>query len=340
MRRRFTVPCLLTATVVAAMLMVPAPAAARELGEMTDYDLAVPVDGSHHLWDTFWASRSHGIHHAQDLMAAKGTPVVAAASGTVRLVNWTAQAHMNADRCCSIVVRHDDGWESVYIHLDNDTPGTDDGRGWGIADGIAPGVPVRAGQVIGFVGDSGNAEATASHLHFELLDPSGTYVNPYHALVAAGATTNAPEPADPLFSGSRLLRVGDRGADVARLQEVLTDLGHRPGPNDGIFGSRTDAAVRAFQEGTGLHVDGLVGSATRGALQWEVAPPDHILRHGSRGHDVNLLQDRLNEIGYSVGTADGIFGPKTLLGVTAFQEDAGLTVDGLVGPQTRAALGM
>ena len=63
-------------------------------------------------------------------MADKMTPVVAAADGVVRLVNWTAQSHMNRDRCCSLVIRHDDGWESWYIHLDNahfhDLPGLDD----------------------------------------------------------------------------------------------------------------------------------------------------------------------------------------------------------------------
>ncbi len=78
--------------------------------------------------------------------------------------------------CHGPVPRRRLGW---YIHLNNDTPGTDDGLGWGFADGISSGVHVTAGQLIGWVGDSGNAEWTASHLHFELHHPDHGSVNPY-----------------------------------------------------------------------------------------------------------------------------------------------------------------
>ncbi len=142
-----------TATVLLAFTVAPAASAAtHELGELVDYPLTAPVDGDHYFADWFWAARSHGIHHAQDLMSPKMTPVVAAADGVVRLVNWTDEDHMNPDRCCTIALRHNDGWESWYIHLNNDTPGTDDGLAWGIAPGIQPGVRVVAGQLIGWVG--------------------------------------------------------------------------------------------------------------------------------------------------------------------------------------------
>lgn len=341
----FTVPrralrlFVVLATVVLTM-GVTSRASAALFGEMTDHPLTFPVQGEHHFWDTFWASRSHGVHGAQDIMADKGTPVVAAASGTVRLVNWTAHADMDPSRCCAIVLHHDDGWESVYIHLNNDTPGTDDGEGWGIADGIAPGVHVDAGQLIGYVGDSGNAEATAPHLHFELYQPDGTQVNPFLALVAAGGTPSAADPADPLLSGSQLLTMGDRGEDVKRLQELLADAGFDAGPADGIFGPKTHGAVIAFQRANSLRTDGEVGTATRGALGWVTSPPTAIVRQGSRGHEVRLVQDRLAAAGFDPGGSDGIFGPRTLLAVIAFQEEMGLRVDGLVGPQTRAALGI
>ena len=141
--------------VVVLVAVLPGAAFAAELGEDVAYELVFPVDGQHHFSDTFWAGRSHGFHIGQDIMADKMTPVVAAATGVVRLVNWSSRPDdMNPERCCSLVIKHDDGWESWYIHLDNDKTGTDDGRGWGIKRAIKPGVRVEAGQHIAWVGDS------------------------------------------------------------------------------------------------------------------------------------------------------------------------------------------
>ena len=67
---------------------------------------------------------------------------------------------------------------------------TDDGLGWGIAEGVEVGARVEAGQVIGWDGDSGNAESIDPHLHFELRDPSGTAVNAYESLQAAQPIAN------------------------------------------------------------------------------------------------------------------------------------------------------
>ncbi|MEA2009208.1 MAG: peptidoglycan-binding protein [Actinomycetota bacterium] len=358
-----------TATVLLAFTVVPAASAAtHELGELVDYPLTAPVDGDHYFADWFWAARSHGIHHAQDLMSPKMTPVVAAADGTVRLVNWTSQDHMNPDRCCTIALRHNDGWESWYIHLNNDTPGTDDGLAWGIADGIVPGTPVTAGQLIGWVGDSGTAELTGPHLHFELRDPAGVIVNPFQSLADAGANWIGGGPADPLFDGYRLIEDGTRGADVRRLQSVLTELAYQPGSIDGVSGPRTIAAVTAFQTDAGLKADGLAGRVTRAALKTRYASgttasgadtatetatageessgasagtvtASGILREGSRGADVQRVQELLTNAGYSPGPHDGIFGPKTKVAVLAFQDDHGLRIDGLVGSNTRSALG-
>ncbi len=63
------------------------------------------------------------------------------------------------------------------------------------------------------------------------------------------------------------LRRGDRGARVFELQRRLEELGYGPGPIDGIFGPRTEAAVRAFQRDAGLVADGIVGPRTRAALE-------------------------------------------------------------------------
>ena len=64
------------------------------------------------------------------------------------------------------------------------------------------------------------------------------------------------------------------------------------------------------------------------------APKNDTLKVGSRGTDVKALQNKLIELGYLSGKADGVYGSKTAAAVKAFQKDHGLTADGIVGPQT------
>lgn len=330
------------ALVTTFTVLLPAAAHAVDLGEDVEYDLVFPVEGVHHFSDTFWAGRSHGFHTGQDIMADKMVPVLAAASGIVRLVNWTNRDHMNPDRCCSLVILHDDGWESWYIHLDNDTTGTDDGKGWGIKRAITPGVRVEAGQHIAWVGDSGTAEDTAPHLHFELRNPAGVIVNPYSALVAAGGNDVGGKARDPLVGGARVLQRGVHGADVRVLQERLGALGYDSGTPDGRFGPRTETAVRRFQAANSLTADGRVGRSTKTAIAGLAydASDSRVLSLGSRGESVQAVQRALDEKGFDPGAADGIFGPMTLSAVVSFQQYHKLWVDGLVGPRTRATLGM
>jgi cell wall-associated NlpC family hydrolase len=79
-------------------------------------------------------------------------------------------------------------------------------------------------------------------------------------LIPGLVAENGPRPA------GRLLRKGSRGEDVRRIQRRLQVHGFDPGPADGVFGPRTDVAVRAFQRAKRLQVDGIVGPHTRGAL--------------------------------------------------------------------------
>lgn len=328
--------------VLAATLNAAPPAVAHDMGEDVDYRLVFPVVGTHHFNDTFWAGRTQGFHTGQDIIADKMTPVVAAADGVVLYVNWTAQSHMNPDRCCSLVIRHDDGWESWYLHLDNDTTGTDDGKGWGIKRAITPGVRVTAGQHIAWVGDSGNAESTTPHLHFELRNRQGVVVNPYTSLVKAGGNDVGKGPRDPLVGGARPLTIGTNGADVRVLQNSLTDLGYSVGTIDAHFGPNTQTAVKKFQAAVGLGVDGVVGRETKTAISGLKFPNSSkdVLSIGSKGSDVKVLQKSLKTNGFEAGNPDGIFGPITLKAVLSFQKYNGLWVDGLVGPKTKRSLGM
>ena len=331
----------------------PANGTEHEFGEMVAYDLTFPVAGEHRYTDTFWATRGSGVHHAQDIVADKMTPVVAAASGTVTYVNFSRNPDdLNESRCCTMVIAHNDGWESWYIHLNNDTPGTDDGDGWGIAPGIIPGMAVSAGQLVGWVGDSGNAEGTISHLHFELYDPEGILVNAYDALRTTQGQIppcSAGSAADyrTLLEGTDLLRAGSRGSQIRELQSFLSALGHSVGPVDGAFGPMTLGAVRRFQADRGATVDGVVGGETRrqiealaGVLSASsvLAPTGPVLRVGSRGDEVRRLQQLLRVAGHPAGVADGAFGPNTESAVEAFQKTSRIGVDGAVGPTTRSAL--
>jgi murein DD-endopeptidase MepM/ murein hydrolase activator NlpD len=132
--------------------------------------------------DTWGASRSGGRGHTgTDIMSPKGTWVVAVDDGIVERLDWNRLSGWN------IMIRHADGWTSHYLHLNNDTPGTDDGEGGeetAFLEGLDIGSFVRAGDVIGFVGDSGNAEHTGSHTHFE-LHVDGKKVDPYPFLEEA-----------------------------------------------------------------------------------------------------------------------------------------------------------
>jgi len=340
-----------------AFLMFPASLAsarvASEYGAMVDYALVFPVGGSVTVSDTFYASRSNGDHHAQDLMAPKMTPVVAAASGTVRYVNWSRNPDdLNAHRCCTMTIRHDDGWESWYIHLNNDTPGTDDGQAWGIVEGIVPGTHVEAGQHIGWVGDSGNAEGTGSHLHFELYDAEGVIVNPYNALLAAcggsctvSGSTGGTQSSTVAAGPNDTLVLGSRGEVVADLQSALLGRGFDPGPADGIFGRMTLTAVVAFQGSSGLTVDGKVGPATKRALASSPTSsepvssgPAAVVAYGIFDSSVVSLQGMLDKLGHSPGSIDGAFGPMTLAAVRRFQSAKGRSSTGTVDQGTWDAL--
>lgn len=135
-----------------------------------------------------------------------------------------------------------------------------------------------------------------------------------------------------------VLRRGSRGAMVRRLQEALEASGNSPGRIDGLFGTKTQAAVRAFQQGAGLPVTGVVDRATWLALTPFIDYSDVYLRRGDRGILVALLQTALTNAGFSPGVVDGIYGNRTFNAVTAFQRANRITADGIAGPRTWALL--
>jgi len=146
-----------------------------------------------------------------------------------------------------------------------------------------------------------------------------------------------------LRSDCGTLAQGTTGICVRKLQQLLNGFGAGL-TVDGDFGSVTYTAVRNFQAGHGLTADGIVGPATKAKLygQSGSGPVDlrtdcGVLMRGASGPCVTKLQQLLNNFGAGL-TADGQFGAGTETAVRTFQGNHGLTVDGIVGPMTKAAL--
>lgn len=157
------------------------------------FELTFPQEPSKTYFENSYGDyRSGGrSHKGNDLLAPRLTEVYAVASGTV--------IHVGINRLSGRNVRidHGDGWTSHYVHLNNDNPGTDDGDApWTltVAPGVEVGMDVEAGQLIGWVGDSGNAESTTPHTHFEIRQDNRAF-NPYSLLVDAYDRALAAEEA-------------------------------------------------------------------------------------------------------------------------------------------------
>jgi murein DD-endopeptidase MepM/ murein hydrolase activator NlpD len=148
--------------------------------------MVFPVLGPTSYTDTFLACRSGCTrrHFGQDLMGPKMRPLVAAFNGVVSSVKRESRVGDGN----YVTIQGDNGWSANYLHVNNDTPGTDDGKGtarYAFAEGIERGARVFAGQLIGWSGDSGNAESTGPHLHFELRRGdswAGTVYNAFSSL--------------------------------------------------------------------------------------------------------------------------------------------------------------
>ncbi len=154
----------------------PAPAAEGPTVSVTPGALAIPVAGVSRkaIADSWNDARGGGLrgHHGTDIMAPGGTPVVAAAPGRVEKLFQSGLGGI------TLYVRSPDRrWTYYYAHLA------------GYAAGIREGMAVKAGDTLGYVGDTGDAGAGNYHLHFGLtkMQPGerwyqGENVNPYPLL--------------------------------------------------------------------------------------------------------------------------------------------------------------
>ncbi|KOP25793.1 peptidoglycan-binding protein [Hapalosiphon sp. MRB220] len=149
---------------------------------------------------------------------------------------------------------------------------------------------------------------------------------------------------------SNVLKVGTRGAAVTQLQKSLRTLGYFNGPVTGYFGQETQQAVIRFQQSKRLQADGVAGGNTLRVIGTSLASRSNntvrarvdnypnAWNEGDAGPQVLQLQRNLAQLGYLRATPTGNFGPVTKDAVVRFQNDYGLTANGIVDGQTWTAI--
>ena len=228
-------------------------------------DIVFPIEeGWDYIFsDTYGAARSGGrSHEGTDIMVEQMTPLVAAVNGRVSYIVEHDQGWGLA-----IYIEDDAGYSYRYLHINNDTPGTDDGkeiRAYAFPKDIKRGIEVKAGQVIAFAGDSGNAETVAHHLHFEIWTPSRESINSYPSLMAAiGKPVVSEEFSEIAVSTYHFMKdldIGSEGDDVKALQIYLNQAGFyvassgagSPGNESTYFGPATQDALSRFQRANNI----------------------------------------------------------------------------------------
>jgi hypothetical protein len=173
---------------------------------------AFPVVGNVTFINDYGDPRPGGTHQGNDIMSRRHQPAIAFEAGRV-------DKHVGSTiGTCMLYLRGRSGMTYVYIHLNNDLGPTNDNDG-GCRNGVswAPGLRdgefVRRGELVGYVGDSGDANGIQPHLHFEIRKPSGRPINPYSYLLDAKRLLYPrPDTSEDIgltFHGAKILDVGE-----------------------------------------------------------------------------------------------------------------------------------
>jgi len=214
---------LLILTALVAAAVVASPGAAPKPGLVDGSPIVFPLIGDYPYGMNFGDPRVQGSHQGIDIENVPWrTPVIAAEAGKVKW--WTTSARAG----CMLYLYGKSGTTYLYIHLNNDLTEASEDKGGcklGVSFAVEDGAKVTAGQQIGYVGDSGDAEGN-HHLHFEVHPKDGAAVNPFPYL-NAGERLLFPARLGAPFS------LGLRGTPVAAgagaLELAVTSVRWWPG---------------------------------------------------------------------------------------------------------------
>ena len=219
-----------------------------------------------------------------------------------------------------------------------------------------------SGKADGIYG-SGTANAVIAFQRKNGYPLTGVADANLQALIFSGKPLNASGKKTeiktlPMLEGLNVAS-GDKGVIVRKIQTQLRAKGYMTSSVTGTYDSATVTAVKAFQQKNGLKADGICGPATQQLLFGsgmsaaatatptpaptptplpQMVKPTTTVRSGSKGNDAKLVQQRLIELKYLTGTADGAFGTKSVAALKAFQKKNGLVADGVAGSGTNAVL--
>ena len=180
--RRTTARGIIFAAVAATAVGLVGAVSAAPSGKVPR--LIFPIVGAVAFQDDWGDARWQGSHQGTDIMAPRRTVAGAAEAGKIKF--WTSSASAG----CMLYLYGQSGTTYLYIHLNNDVTKGNDNRGkcvpgMAYAKGLQDGATVEAGEPVGYVGNSGDADSTDPHLHFEVHPNDGGAVNPYPHLMKA-----------------------------------------------------------------------------------------------------------------------------------------------------------
>lgn len=289
-----------------------------QLPQTASPSITIPIlfgVGLNNISPNFGDPRAGGrSHEGEDIMAVKGTPVVSPTPAVVIKIGAGSTEG-------NYVYTANPGNETfVYMHLDR------------IGEGVTQGAVLAAGDLIGYVGNTGNASGGAAHLHFEIHDSAGAPTNPYPRL-------------------SSEFSVAEK---MTHLNKILAQISDAPSLSQFLASNFRSTFTTAVASGVAvpLQIAALLGSSAT-VVTPPVVPSKVIsslsrnLTLNSRGEDVRLLQKMLNEKGFTValsgagspGNETTFFGPATRAAVIKFQVANRIApAFGYVGPITRGAL--